>query len=107
MGKRGNSKGRERLKHWLMEHEDVCWLGLEPLDFEVTDLRDMRHVEIDEEVPCSLGGDPLDRENTHLVCRRHNLMKGNKILARGALATSPGGLYFEHKPRKPNFSMEF
>lgn len=92
VGKRGSSRRRERLRRHLELVEDVCWLGLEPLDFAVTDPNDMRHVEIDEEIPVSLGGSPLDPENCHLVCRRHNLEKGNRVLARGSLANSPGGV---------------
>lgn len=91
MGKRGSSRRRERLKRHLALVEDVCWLGLEPLDFSVTDPNDMRHVEIDEEVPVSLGGSPLDPANCHLVCRQHNLEKGNRMLPCGALSHSPGG----------------
>lgn len=100
MGKRGNFRARERLKRLLMRREDVCWLGLEPLDFSVADPNDMRHVEIDEEIPASLGGNVLDPRNCHLVCRRHNLMKGNKVLPRGYFAPQVAR-------RKPNTSREW
>lgn len=99
MGKRGNFRARERLKRLLMRREDVCWLGLEPLDFSVEDPNDMRHVEIDEAIPASLGGGTLDPDNCHLVCRRHNLMKGNKVL--------PRGYYAQPARRKPNTSREW
>lgn len=73
-----------------MAVEHVCWLCLEPLDFSVSDRRDPRFVVLDEEVPVSKGGDPLDVSNVHLVCARCNLLKGDRILPRGAFAPHAG-----------------
>lgn len=107
MGKRGSSKKREQLKRRLMAYQDTCWLGLEPLDFTVDDPNDMRHVEIDEEIPASLGGSVLSEDNCNLVCRRHNLMKGSRVLAYGALSRAVGGRDFQAPGRKPRTSREW
>lgn len=106
MGKRGNFRARRRLFRLLAKEQEVCWLGLEPLDFSVTDPRDMRHVEIDEEIPASLGGATLDPANCNLVCRYHNLKKGNRVVPRGHFAEDACGAYGMRR-RKTRTSREW
>lgn len=90
MGKRGNSRKRDRLKRRLAMTEHECWLCLGargPLDLSLPPGLPLS-VEIDEEVPFSKGGDPLDPRGTHLVHRVCNLQKGASVLKRGAFADS-------------------
>lgn len=89
MGKRGDSRKRERLKRRLAMVERDCWLCLEPLDFSLP-CGHPRSVEIDEEIPFSKGGNPLDYKGTHLVHRECNLKKGSRVLRMGALARGGG-----------------
>ena len=86
MGKRKNARRRAEIKRRLMAVEHDCWLCLLPLDFTISDFRNPWAVEVDEELPVSRGGDCLDISNCHLVHRVCNLIKGNRILERGALA---------------------
>lgn len=95
-GWRGSYRQRQRIKRELAAVERVCWLGLEPLNFEQTDRTAGDFVVIDEEIPCAKGGDPLDISNCHLTCNRHNLMKGARILPRGYFAQA--------KPRETSTS---
>lgn len=91
MSYRGSWRKRARIKRQLAVTERVCWLGLEPLNFEQTDPNAPDYVVIDEEEPCRDGGDPLDIGNCHLVCRYHNGVKGAKRMHRGQLADGARG----------------
>ena len=52
-GWRGSYRQRQRIKRELAAVERVCWLGLEPLNFEQTDRTAGDFVVIDEEIPCA------------------------------------------------------